>query len=103
MQIGKVVKKVVSTVKNENFEGIPLLLVQPLNPDLKPTGTEVLCLDFMGSDINEIVLFMKEGSSVNDLLGKKNAPADAGIVAIVDDIIFKDVNVFQKNTRLAGG
>lgn len=97
MVIGKVVKKIVSTVKNEAFASRPLLLVQPLTIELKPKGAEVLCVDFMGADMNELVLVMKEGSSVNDLLGTKEAPADAAIIAIIDSIDVDKLNVFDKS------
>ena len=96
MLICKVTKKVVSTFKHESFEGRPLLLVQPLDMDLKKVGAEVLCVDFMGSDIDELVLIIKEGSSVNQLLGETKAPADAAIVGIVDEINYKNNIIFDK-------
>ncbi|MBI3039415.1 EutN/CcmL family microcompartment protein [bacterium] len=97
MIIGKVVKKVVSTIKNSAFDGKALLLVQPLTLDLTPKGTEVLCVDFIGADLDEIVLIMKEGSSVQQMLGKKEAPADAGIVGIIDSIMFHNRMIFEKS------
>ncbi len=97
MEIGRVVKKVVSTVKNQAFEGRPLLLVQPLTMEFKKKGTEVLCVDFMGASSEELVLIMKEGSSVNDLLGTKEAPADAAIIGIVDSVILNDKQIYDKS------
>ncbi len=96
MNLGKVVKKVVSTVKHRAFEGRPLLLVQPLTMKFSPKGSEVLCIDFMGADIDEIVLIMKEGSSVQQLLENKEAPADAAIVGIVDQVHLNGSNIFEK-------
>lgn len=97
MLICKVIKKVVSTFKHEVFEGRPLLLVQPLDMSLKKTGGELLCIDFMGSGIDELVLVVKEGSSTNQLLGTKKAPADACIVGIVDEINYKNNKIFDKS------
>ena len=97
MEIAKVIKKVVSTVKNESFNGRPLLLVQPLNIDFSPNGSEVMCIDFMGADIDEIVLIMKEGGSINDLLNTSHSPADAAIIAIVDDIMLDEKKIFEKS------
>jgi|LAHU01.1.fsa_nt_gb ethanolamine utilization protein EutN len=98
MVIGKVVKKIVSTVKNEAFASRPLLLVQPLNMKMQSKGSEVLCLDFIGADIGEVVMIMKEGSSVNDMLGTDEAPADAAIVGVVDHITIDDKRIFEKST-----
>jgi ethanolamine utilization protein EutN len=97
MLIGKVVKKIISTVKNKAFSGRPLLLVQPLKIDFSPKGAEVLCIDFMGADIGELVLVLKEGSSVNDLLKTRKAPADAAIVAIIDSIDVDKKKLYEKS------
>lgn len=99
MVIGKVVKQIVATVKNDAFAARPLLLVQPLDMKMQAKGSEVLCIDFIGADLNEIVMIMKEGSSVNDMLGLKEAPADAAIVGIVDQITIDDKRIFEKSAE----
>ncbi|MBF0543473.1 MAG: EutN/CcmL family microcompartment protein [Candidatus Riflebacteria bacterium] len=96
MNIGKVIRKVVSTVKNKAFENRPLLLVQPLGINLEPKGSEVLCIDFIGVDLGEIILIMKEGSSVQQMLENKEAPADAAVVGVIDEIHVEGKNVFMK-------
>jgi microcompartment protein CcmK/EutM len=111
MNLGRVVKKVVSTVKHSAFVGRPLLLVQPLNvkPNQKKSpenpematgfeavGTEVLCVDFVGADLDEMVLIMKEGSSVQQMLENKLAPADAAIIGVVDEVVLNDHRIFEK-------
>jgi len=100
MQIGRVVKKIVSTVKNSAFDSRPLLLVQPISMDLRPTGSEVLCIDFIGSDIDELVMIMKEGSSVQQMLNIQDAAADAAIIGIVDTVHLHDVKIFDKSTEV---
>ncbi len=97
MLLGKVVKKVISTVKHDSFASRPLLLVQPINMEFKNTGAELLCVDFMGTDIGEFVLVNKEGGSINDMLGTKESPADAAIVAIVDTLTMNDKTIYEKS------
>lgn len=97
MIIGKVVKKIVSTVKHKAFDNRPLLLVQPLDMKFQSKGSEVLCVDFLGADLDEIVLFMKEGSSVQQMLGNKEAPADAAIIGIIDTVHLDGKNIFDKS------
>jgi ethanolamine utilization protein EutN len=101
MNIGKVVKRVVATVKHRAFEGRPLLLVQPLTPMFANKGSEVLCIDFVGADMGEIVLIMKEGSSVQQMLNNKEAPADAAIIGIVDTVHLDNQKVFDKSEPVA--
>jgi len=98
MEIGRVVKKIVSTIKNESFNGCPLLLVQPLTMKFEKKGSEVLCVDFMGASSEDLVMIMKEGSSVNDMMGLSEAPADAAIIGIVDQINIDDQNIYLKSS-----
>jgi microcompartment protein CcmK/EutM len=97
MLLGKVVKKVVSTIKHDSFATRPLLLVQPISMDFKHIGAELLCIDFMGTGIGEYVLVNKEGGSINDMLGTKESPADAAIVAIVDTLTMNDKTIYEKS------
>ena len=43
-------------------------------------------------------MIMKEGSSVNDMMGLDEAPADAAIVGVVDHITVDDKKIFDKST-----
>lgn len=96
MKLGMVISKIVSTVKNRCFEGKPLLMVQPVDPHCRPTGSEVLCIDFVGADVSELVLIMQEGSSVQDMLANPDAPADAAIIGVVDTVSIENEKVFDK-------
>jgi microcompartment protein CcmK/EutM len=40
---------------------------------------------------------MKEGSSVNDMLGQNEAPADAAIIGIIDSIDADEKKIFEKS------
>jgi microcompartment protein CcmK/EutM len=86
MQICKVVGTVVSTQKNKKFEGAKLMLVQPLNLDDTPRGTALLAIDGVGAGVDEKVLVVLEGRAAGEALGKKAAPVDAAIIAIVDTV-----------------
>ncbi len=86
MQICKVIGTVVSTQKNKKFEGAKLMLVQPLNIDDTPRGVALLAIDGVGSGVDEKVLVVLEGRAAGEALGKKAAPVDAAIIAIVDTV-----------------
>lgn len=86
MQIGRVVGTVVATQKHRKFEGAKLLLVQPLNVDDTPRGMPLLTVDGVGAGIHERVLVVLEGRAAGEALGKRGAPVDAAIVAIVDEV-----------------
>jgi microcompartment protein CcmK/EutM len=90
MQIAKVIGTVVSTQKNKKFEGAKLMLVQPLNVDDTPRGVALLAIDGVGAGVDEKVLVVLEGRAAGEALGKKAAPVDAAIIAIIDTVTIAD-------------
>jgi len=76
---------VVSTIKVESFEGLKLLLVQPIDENLKNIGDAIVMADTLSSDIGQIIYYetSKEASMV---LETTMNPCDAIIVGIVDEI-----------------
>ncbi|HOU52569.1 MAG TPA: EutN/CcmL family microcompartment protein [Myxococcota bacterium] len=85
MYLGRVVGTVVATRKAEGLEGIRLLVVQPLNPDLSPRGNLEVAADAVQAGPGEVV----------HLVGSREAalafpgwfiPVDAAIVGIVDAV-----------------
>ena len=88
MQIARVIGDVVTTVKDENLNGITLLVLQPLDPDGKPSGRTLVAVDAVGAGVGETVLIVS-GSSARMASGMKDCPVDAAIVGIVDHV---DVN-----------
>jgi len=89
MLIARVVGTVVSTQKNQKFEGAKLLLVQPLNADDTPRGHTLLAVDGVGAGVHEKVLLVLEGRAAGEALGKKAAPVDAAIVGIIDHVEYE--------------
>jgi microcompartment protein CcmK/EutM len=88
MFLAKVIGNVVATQKNDKFQGMKLLLIQPyINKDrvLVQSGSSVVAVDSVGAGVGECVLFT-QGSSARLTPTTKEAPVDAVIVGIVDAI-----------------
>ena len=83
MIIGKVVGSVVSTRKNENLIGNKFLIVDPISD--MGIKNKVVAIDNVGAGIGEIVL-VATGSAARIGCGQENAPIDAAIVGIVDEL-----------------
>lgn len=85
MKLGKVIGRVVSTTKVESFEGLKLLLVQPIDENLKEIGDPIVTVDTIQSNSGQIIYYetSKEASMV---LEETMNPCDAAIVGIVDEI-----------------
>ena len=70
MKTAKVIGNIWATRKDENLNGLKLLVIQPINLiDLHPVGEPVI---YVG------------GSSARPAAGGSNIPVDATIVGIVD-------------------
>jgi len=91
--LARVTGQLVSTVKLNGFSGEKLLLVEPLDHTGKPDGTEVVACDRVSAGIGDIVLLLQEGQSVRAVLGKKDVPAEAIIIGVIDYI---DLYAYQE-------
>ena len=83
MIIGKVVGSIVSTRKNERLIGQKLLIVKPVSQ--MEEQNEFVAIDNVGAGIGEKVLVAR-GSAARIGCDLENAPVDAAIVGIIDEI-----------------
>ena len=89
MKLGRVTGRVVSTLKIESFEGMKLLLVQPVDEHLVPYGDPIVAFDTIQSGTGDLIYYetSKEAGRVLETLMN---PCDAAIVGIVDTIFLDD-------------
>ena len=83
MQLARVIGDVVATRKEPAFEGIKLLLIQPLSHDGQDTGRPLVAVDSVGAGVGERVFFVR-GKEASFPFYPVEVPADAGIIGIVD-------------------
>ncbi|MEF9945054.1 MAG: EutN/CcmL family microcompartment protein [Lachnospiraceae bacterium] len=84
MIIGKVVGSIVSTRKSDKLVGNKLMIVEPLDT-MKANTNQLVAIDNIGAGVGEIVL-VAQGSAARIGCGVEQAPVDAAIVGIVDEI-----------------
>jgi len=85
MFLGRVVGRVVSTVKDSSLSGQRLLIVQPLKPDLSITGKQMVMLDAVGAGAGELIYWCR-GKEASFPFLPAEVPADNTIVGIVDGL-----------------
>ena len=83
MQLARVIGDVVATLKDPSFDGIKLLIVQPLSADGQAVGRPLVAVDSVGAGVGEHVFFVR-GKEASFPFHPTEGPADAGIVGIVD-------------------
>jgi ethanolamine utilization protein EutN len=83
--LGRVVGCVWATAKNVPLEGVRLLVVQPLTPELQSTGKRLICTDAAGAGAGELIYWVR-GREASFPFLPKEVPSDATIVGIVDEV-----------------
>lgn len=86
MQLARVIGNIVSTIKHPSHNGYKLMLIQPLDLEMKDKGKPVIAIDNVSSGEGDIVLLLSEGTGARQILGDTNAPIRAVIIGIVDSV-----------------
>ncbi|MFZ4521190.1 MAG: EutN/CcmL family microcompartment protein [Bacteroidales bacterium] len=89
MKLGRVTGRVVSTKKVASFEGIKLLLVQPVDEHLVPYGDPIVAFDTIQSGTGDLVYY-ETSKEAGRVLETVMNPCDAAIVGIVDKIFLAE-------------
>ncbi len=96
MLLARVAGTVVSTHKSEKIEGIKFLLVEKLDvATMQGKKDYVVAMDAVGAGIGEVVFYVT-GSSARMTKVTDKKPADASIIAIVDNIEKDGQYIYQK-------
>ena len=88
MYLGRVIGRVWATMKNSSMDGQRLLLVQPLTPELNPSGKRLVCFDCTGAGAGELVYWVRGKEASFPFLPAEPC-ADTTVVGIVDTVHLK--------------
>ena len=89
MKLGRVTGSVVITIKVSSFEGIKLLLIQPVDEHLAPCGSPLVAFDTIRSGVGDLVYY-ETSKEAGRILETVMNPCDAAIMGIVDHIFPED-------------
>jgi microcompartment protein CcmK/EutM len=85
MFLGRIVGRVWSSVKNPGLTGQRMLLVQPLDASLSPSGKALICTDSTGAGAGELIYWVR-GKEASFPFAGVDVASDATIVGIVDEL-----------------
>ena len=83
MFIGKVIGKVVATIKHEKLSGGALTVLHRVDDKKQPAGAGLVAMDYIGCGEGDLVLVV-EGSGARFACPSQDAPVDLAIVGILD-------------------
>ncbi len=86
MLLGKVIGSVVPSVRCDGLEGVPMLIVQPLDRHCKPTGSQIVAADATGMAGPGEIIYYEGGREAAMALRTTFVPIDHSIIGIVDDV-----------------
>ncbi len=86
MLLGKVIGTVTATIKYEGMEGVPLLIVQPLDKTQKPSGNPLVAADATRQAGSGDLIYYEGGREAALALDPWFVPVDHSIIGIVDDV-----------------
>lgn len=85
MLLGRVVGTVVPAMVTEGLEGVPLLLVQPLDLRASPQGVPLVCADSTRMAGPGDIVTYEGGREAALALSPWFVPVDGAIIGIVDE------------------
>lgn len=86
MYIGKVIGKVVATIKIDHLQDRKLLLVDQLDLEGEETGYYDIAVDVVQAGPGDTVMVIDEGNGARQILGIDPGAIRAVIVGIVDEV-----------------
>jgi len=87
MLLARVIGNVVSTQKNQRYEGSRIMLCRQITPEGEDMDYTCLALDSVSAGEGDIVLIVQEGLSASTAAtGRAGAAIDSAIVGVVDYI-----------------
>jgi ethanolamine utilization protein EutN len=86
MQLGRVIGTVVASVKDPGVEGVPFLIVQPLDRERRPSGRPFVAADALRMAGAGELIYWVGAREAAQALEETFAPVDHAIVGIVDAV-----------------
>lgn len=90
MLLGKVIGTVTPCIRYEGLEGVPFLIVQPLNKKQQPQGKPLVAADATGMAGPGELIYYEGGREAALALQVWFVPVDHTIIGIVDQVNLQD-------------
>ncbi len=86
MLLGKVIGTVTPCIIYKGLEGVPLLLIQPLDKNQQPSGSPMVATDLTRMAGKDEIIYYEGGREAAMALDITFVPVDACVIGIVDDV-----------------
>jgi ethanolamine utilization protein EutN len=97
LKLGKVIGTLVASMKYEGLEGVKLLIIQPLDRNLKPKGQPQVAADGTAMAGPGELIYYEESREAALACPVKFVPVDTAIVGLVDELKVMGRPVWSKH------
>jgi ethanolamine utilization protein EutN len=99
MLFGRVKGSAVCTIKYPGTEGLKLLVVQPLNKKLEPTGVLQVAADVVDAGFGDLCVMVRSREAALAMPDVKFVPVDLALVGIVDELVVRPDGEYDLTMR----
>ncbi len=99
MLFGRVRGEAVCTLKYPGTQGLKLLVVQPLNRKLEPTGPLQVAADVVQAGVGDLCVMVRSREAALAMPDVKFVPIDLALVGIVDELAVRPDGEFDYTLR----
>lgn len=85
MQLGRIKGSIVATRKLDRLTGVRLVIMEPLDSELRPSGPAVAAIDVVHARLNDVVYWVGSREAAF-ALSEPHTAVDVAIVGIVDSV-----------------
>jgi len=96
VKLGRVIGTVVASVKYQGLEGVKLLVIQPLDKNLKPMDQHRVAADGTAMAGPGELIYYEESREAALACPVKFVPVDTAIVGLVDELMVQGREVWSK-------
>lgn len=97
MLFGRVHGTAVCTIKYPGTEGVKLLIVQPLDKNMKPLGALQVAADVVEAGIGDLCVMVRSREAALAMRDVTFVPVDLALIGIVDELDVKPDEDFVFN------
>jgi len=95
MLFGRVRGTAVCTMKYPDLTGMKLLVVQPLNRKMEPTGTMQVAVDVVHAGSGDLCVMVRSREAALAMKEHKFVPVDLALIGIVDELVVRPDGEFD--------
>ena len=95
MEFARVRGTAICTIKYPGMEGLKLLVVEPINKHLEPTGSLQIAVDVVQAGPGDICVSVRSREAALAMPEITFVPVDLALIGVIDELALTDITAFD--------